>query len=149
MHPCGKYTRGSAGVCLRTKGLRSVPTLARRRHGPLSSQEGVGRGFSHVTQQRYKAEGGASALRGRCVRIFFEKAWLDGLPVVTPTEARVQRMLAGTRRNPDEVVGLIPPLLEPATVRTVAIQAWMAGCQPASLPVVLGGASSCCAMTST
>jgi hypothetical protein len=29
----------------------------------------------------------------------------------------VQRMLAGTRRNPDEVVGLIPPLLEPATVR--------------------------------
>jgi hypothetical protein len=61
----------------------------------------------------------------------------------------VQRMLAGTRRDPDEVVGLIPPLLEPATVRTVAIQTWMAGCQPASLPVVLGGASSCCAMTST
>ena len=77
MHPCGKYTRGSAGVCLRTKGLRSVPTLARRRHGPLSSQEGVGRGFSHVTQHRYKAEGGASAPRGRCVRLFFEKAWSD------------------------------------------------------------------------
>jgi len=70
---------------------------------------------------------------------FFEKAWSDGLPVVTPTEARVQRMLAGTRRDPDEVVGLIPPLLEPATVQTVAIHAWMAGCQPAYLPVILGG----------
>src|SRR5688572_14293585 len=29
---------------------------------------------------------------------FLEKPWSDGLPVVTPTEARVQRMLTGTRR---------------------------------------------------
>ena len=30
---------------------------------------------------------------------FLEKEWSDGLPVVTPTEARVQRMLHG--RRPD------------------------------------------------
>jgi hypothetical protein len=70
---------------------------------------------------------------------FLEKAWSDGLPVVTPTEDRVQRMLQGTRRAPDEVIGWIPPALELATVRTVAIHALMAGCKPAYLPVVLGG----------
>ena len=70
---------------------------------------------------------------------FLGKDWSDGFPVVTPTEERVQRMLAGTRRDPDEVVGSIPPALEVATVRTVAIHALMAGCKPEYLPVVLGG----------
>jgi hypothetical protein len=70
---------------------------------------------------------------------FLEKAWSDGLPVVTPTEARVERMLTGTRRAPEELVGRIPPAMEPATVRTVAIHALMAGCRPEYLPVVLGG----------
>ena len=70
---------------------------------------------------------------------FLEKEWSDGLPVVTPTEARVQWMLTGTRRDPDEVVGSIPPAMEVATVRTVAIHALMAGCKPEYLPVVLGG----------
>ncbi|MCW5605547.1 MAG: hypothetical protein KIT18_13480 [Burkholderiales bacterium] len=70
---------------------------------------------------------------------FLEKQWSDGLPVVTPTEARVQRMLEGTRRDPDELIGNVPPAMEPATVRTVAIHALMAGCKPEHLPVVLGG----------
>jgi hypothetical protein len=70
---------------------------------------------------------------------FLAKEWSDGLPVVTPTEARVQWMLTGTRRAPDELVGNVPPAMEPATVRTVAIHAVMAGCKPEYLPVVLGG----------
>lgn len=70
---------------------------------------------------------------------FLGKDWSDGFPVVTPTEERVQRMLAGTSRDPDEVVGSIPPALEVATVRTIAIHALMAGCKPEYLPVVLGG----------
>ena len=70
---------------------------------------------------------------------FLDKHWSDGLPVVTPTEARVARMLAATNRAPDELVGLIPPAMEPATVRTVAIHALMAGCKPEYMPVVLGG----------
>ena len=70
---------------------------------------------------------------------FLEKEWSDGLPVVTPTEARVRRMLTGTTRAPDEMIGNIPPAMEPATVRTVAIHAVMAGCKPEYLPVVLGG----------
>ena len=70
---------------------------------------------------------------------FLEKAWSDGLPVVTPTEERLEQMLRGTKRGPDEVVGNIPPAMEPATVRTVAVHAVMAGCKPEYLPVVLGG----------
>ncbi len=70
---------------------------------------------------------------------FLDKQWSDGLPVVTPTEARVQWMLTGTSRDPSEPVGNIPPAMEPATVRTVAIHAVMAGCKPEYLPVVLGG----------
>src|SRR5688572_12833893 len=70
---------------------------------------------------------------------FLEKHWSDGLPVVTPTEERVRRMLSATERDPAELVGKIPPMMEPATVRTVAIHALMAGCKPEYLPVVLGG----------
>ena len=70
---------------------------------------------------------------------FFEKEWSDGFPMVTPTEERIQWMLTGTGRDPEEVVGKVPPALEVATVRTVAIHALMAGCKPEYLPVVLGG----------
>jgi len=70
---------------------------------------------------------------------FLRKPWSDGFPVVTPTEERVRWLLRGTRRDPEELVGQIPPALVPATVRTVAIHALMAGCAPEYLPVVLGG----------
>ncbi len=68
----------------------------------------------------------------------FERGWSDGLPVVPPTDARILRMLGGTERKPDEVVGLIPPNLAPCTVEKVAINAVMAGCKPEYMPVVLG-----------
>lgn len=67
----------------------------------------------------------------------FERGWSDGLPVVPPTEARVLRMLAGTRRAPDEVIGRVPPDLAECTVEKVAINAVLAGCKPEYLPVVL------------
>ena len=67
----------------------------------------------------------------------FERGWSDGLPVVPPTEIRVVRMLAGTQRDPDEVLGLVPPDLQPCTIEKVAINAVMAGCKPEYLPVVI------------
>ncbi len=68
----------------------------------------------------------------------FERGWSDGLPVVPPTDERILRMLGGTDRKPDEIVGLIPPNLAPCTVEKVAINAVMAGCKPEYMPVVLG-----------
>jgi len=67
----------------------------------------------------------------------FDREWSDGLPVVPPTPTRVYRMLQGTSRAPDEVIGIIPPDLAPCTVEKVAINAVMAGCKPEYLPVVL------------
>ena len=46
---------------------------------------------------------------------FFEKPWSDGLPVIIPTEKRIERMLSCTKRSLDEVIGQIPPALEEAT----------------------------------
>jgi hypothetical protein len=68
----------------------------------------------------------------------FERGWTDGLPVVPPTDERILRMLGGTERKPDEVIGLIPPNLAACTVEKVAINAVMAGCKPEYMPVVLG-----------
>ncbi|MEM7465908.1 MAG: thioredoxin family protein, partial [Pseudomonadota bacterium] len=59
----------------------------------------------------------------------FDRGWSDGLPLVPPTEARVYRMLQGTKRDPQEVLGEAPPNLVPCTVEKVAINAVMAGCK--------------------
>lgn len=67
----------------------------------------------------------------------FERGWTDGLPVVPPTRERVLRMLSGTTRAPDEVIGMVPPDLVECTVEKVAINAVMAGCKPEYLPIVL------------
>ena len=67
----------------------------------------------------------------------FDRDWSDGLPVVPPTEVRVWRMLQGTRRDPHEVLGNMPPDYQPCTVEKVAINAVMAGCRPEYMPVLL------------
>ncbi len=74
----------------------------------------------------------------------FDRGWSDGLPVIPPTEARVLRMLQGTSRAPDEVVGIIPPNNAECTVEKVAINAVMAGCKPEYLPVVLAAVEAAC-----
>lgn len=67
----------------------------------------------------------------------FDRGWSDGLPVVPPTELRVMRMLGGTRRNPAEVIGNVPPDYAPCSIEKIAINAVMAGCKPEYLPVVI------------
>ena len=67
----------------------------------------------------------------------YARGWSDGLPLVPPTEERVLRMLDGTARDPQEVVGPVPPALAAATVEKIAVNAVMAGCKPEYLPIVL------------
>ena len=69
--------------------------------------------------------------------IFYERGWTDGLPVIPPTEERVTRMLQGTIKDPDEVLGTLPPSGNDATVGHVAINAVMAGCLPEYMPVLI------------
>ena len=71
------------------------------------------------------------------IEMCFERGWSDGLPVTPPTDARVLRMLKGTQRRPDDIVGKIPPNLADCTVEKVAINAVMAGCLPEHMPVLM------------
>jgi hypothetical protein len=66
-----------------------------------------------------------------------ERGWGDGLPVIPPTQERVERMLEHTTREPDSIVAPIAPGFGAATPRRVAINAVMAGCRPEALPVLI------------
>jgi hypothetical protein len=78
-------------------------------------------------------------------RLFFERGWTDGLPIILPTEERVAHMLTGTGQPPEKVVGkaFMVDTQENLriTVETVAIAAVMAGARPEYLPVLLAIAS--------
>ena len=45
-------------------------------------------------------------------RLYREKQWSDGLPIVPPTAERVERMLAATRRERHEIVAHVAPAAE-------------------------------------
>lgn len=75
---------------------------------------------------------------------YLDQRWSDGLPIVPPTEERVLAMLGGVREDPERSVGLVPPLWRDATVEKIAINAVMAGCEPAHLPVVVAAIEALC-----
>jgi hypothetical protein len=82
-------------------------------------------------------------------KLFMENRWTDYLPVVLPTEAKVDEMLKGTSHRPDEVVGKMSPTNTGTyfeywtfTVKDVAINAVMAGCKPEYLPLLLAVSST-------
>jgi hypothetical protein len=102
---------------------------------------------------RLVAEAEGSPLRARRIEVaagddpdefMFDQGFSDGLPVVAPTPERVLRMLAGTSRNPQDVVAVVPPNLAPVTVEKIAINAVMAGCRPEYLPVVIAAVEAVC-----
>ena len=70
---------------------------------------------------------------------FYREKLSDGLPIVPPTRERVERMLDGVDRDPQEIIGPIPPQWAPVTVEKIAINAVMAGCLPEYLPVIIAG----------
>jgi hypothetical protein len=78
--------------------------------------------------------------------LFLRENWTDKLPIVLPTEARVEAMLRGTSRQPGEVVGQMRPTgpreAWEYTVEKVAANAVMAGARPEYFPVILALAST-------
>ncbi len=91
----------------------------------------------------------------KLAQLFEDNRMTDYMPVVLPTEARVHEMLKGTSHRPDEVVGKMAAHTQPPgegqvevfphwsyTVKTVAINAVMAGMKPEFLPVLLAVAST-------
>ncbi len=74
--------------------------------------------------------------------LFMEKRWGDGLPLIPPTRERVAGMLRGTVRPADEVIARIAPGFGAATVERIAINAVMAGCEPAHMPVLIAASGA-------
>jgi hypothetical protein len=61
----------------------------------------------------------------------------DGLPVIIPTDERVQRMVIQSSMAGDMQLGVMGPAGKVATVEKVAVAAVMAGCLPDYMPVVI------------
>jgi hypothetical protein len=72
------------------------------------------------------------------------QGWGDGLPVIAPTEERVQAMLDTTPLPPAHVVGVVEPRRGDATVEKIAVNAVLAGCKPAYFPAVLASVEAVC-----
>ena len=66
----------------------------------------------------------------------------DGLPVVIPTQDRVDRMVLATGLDGDLVLGEMGPMMGVATVEKVAVAAVMAGCLPDYMPLVMAAVTA-------
>ena len=75
-------------------------------------------------------------------KMFYERHWSDGLPIVPPTTERVAAFLACTDDDPDRVIGVLKPSGSAATVRNVAINGAMANCLPEYMPVLIAVAEA-------
>ena len=69
--------------------------------------------------------------------LFEKHGWGDGLPLVAPTDKRVNEMLSHIEVSPEEVLTVLPPRGGSATFRSVAVNAVLAGCKPEYFPVVV------------
>ena len=69
--------------------------------------------------------------------LYVDKGWSDGLPIVPPTAARVEAMLAYCDRPLDQPLGLVAPRYGAATPLRLAANAVMAGCKPQYFPLVM------------
>jgi len=88
---------------------------------------------SETSAARFEAPDDLDAIN----RLYRDRRWSDGLPIVPPTAERVERMLGHTKRVRDEVIAQVAPGFGEATVERIAINAVLAGCDPEYLPVLI------------
>ncbi|MFC1963039.1 hypothetical protein ACFLVL_00225 [Chloroflexota bacterium] len=70
-------------------------------------------------------------------KIFLDRGWGDGFPLIPPMVKAVDQMLTGTSRKRQEVVAVLAPGNGLATVEKIAINAVMAGCSSEHLPILI------------
>jgi hypothetical protein len=108
---------------------------------PLNSDDLSGLSFERSTPRLLEPD-----TEDRLYRLFLDNQWTDYQPIVLPTEARVDAMLAGTSRGRDEIVGGLRPTSYREqwefSVEKVAVNAVMAGAKPEYLPVILAMSAS-------
>jgi len=72
-------------------------------------------------------------------RSLYEQGMTDGLPIVPPTDEKVDEMLRGTAHDREHVLGRLGNKDTPITVEMLASNAVMAGCSPPYMPVLEAG----------
>ena len=75
---------------------------------------------------------------------YHAKGWTDGLPVVPPTEERVSECLAAAGLAPGDIIGIEQVRQRPIIAEKAAINAVLAGCLPAYMPVVVAVLGAMC-----
>ena len=69
--------------------------------------------------------------------MFQKRKWSLSLPIVPPTVDKVAAMLKGTKRDPAEVLWVVPPRQGMLTVELVAALGVMAGAKPEHMPLLI------------
>ena len=67
----------------------------------------------------------------------YEQGWTDGLPVIPPSEERVEQMLASTARGREAILATHPATGRECSVFSAAVNAVMAGCRPEYFPIAM------------
>ena len=109
--------------------------------GPLTDEDYKGATFERTTPRFLEPD-----TENNIRNLFIEQGWTDFLPVILPTEQRVEAMLKGTSHAADAFVNRMAPTnfreKWDFDVEKVAINAVMAGAKPEYLPVILALCSS-------
>ena len=108
---------------------------------PLGADDLKDSSFDRSTQRLLEAD-----TEENLHQLFLDNHWTDKLPIILPTEERVEAMLRGTSRRRDELVGRMRPThfreFWAYDVEKVAVNAVMAGARPEYFPVILAMAAS-------
>jgi hypothetical protein len=78
------------------------------------------------------------------IELYFEKGWTDGLPIVPPCEQTIMEMLEVCGVSKGDLIGTIAARNLHISAEKVAINAVMAGCLPAYMPVVVAAIKGLC-----
>src|SRR5207249_5787375 len=75
---------------------------------------------------------------------YHAKGWTDGLPSVPPTEERVSECLDAAGFAPGDIIGIEQVRQRPIIAEKAAVNAVLAGCLPAYMPVVVAVLGAMC-----
>jgi hypothetical protein len=74
---------------------------------------------------------------GALYELSMHAGWGDGLPLLPATEARVLELIDAVPHAPEHVVAVLPPRRGVATIEKIAVNAAMAGVEPAAFAYIV------------
>ncbi len=132
-HPFGTRTRDEIAVlaqsCADQLARLAVPGGA----APVAASRSGKGGDMPIRSARIEVPDDIEAVQ----RLFRERRWSDGLPVIPPTVQRVEAMLARHSLSAETLVAKVAPGFGAATMEAIAVNAVAAGCDPELMPLVV------------